>query len=493
MLERPIPPQPAGFAGAGKPLGGGSGRAGWMGAVAAPAAVMLVPVAGYFWYLQHFWVDIIARDEWDVVPLLQALDRGQLTLGMLWAQHYENRMALPYLLILGLAKLSRFDTRWEMVLGGALLVAAFLVLLRIFVGRGKLSAWALTPVAFIWFSWAQSRNILWGFQLAWPLVLVLLCVMVAALSREAPSGRGFALAAVAAAAASISSVSGLFLWPCGLYLLLVRRHCWWARVSWVLITAAVTGVYLYRFQFNQTGASSTGYLTTHMVAAVRFFLLAAGNVVAGMSPHLRGGTSQGTLDELEAAGVVVVLLAVATVAIGIRVARRDPLLHPAIALILFGLIFDLTLVLRLERGILAALPGQYVSYNLTLLTGVWLVTARIWQRSRRPEAALVLAVAGVMILCQVGVGTATGLRDGRLYQADRQTAQDLLANYRIAPPALISSYLHLRWQVVPPRAAFLDHRHLSVFAIPVAAKDRRRGIVPGRRPGPGLGESETNP
>ena len=71
-------------------------------------------------------VDVPFWDQWELVPLLSALDGGTLTFGELWAPHNEHRILIPQLLMLGLASVSAWNTWLERI--ASLVMASGIVL-----------------------------------------------------------------------------------------------------------------------------------------------------------------------------------------------------------------------------------------------------------------------------------------------------------------------------------------------------------------------------
>ena len=65
------------------------------------------------------------------------------------------------------------------------------------------------PVAFLLFSLAQAVNALWGFQMAWNLVLLMITVALFLLDNEPQRWPVFAGAIAAGVVASFSSLQGL--------------------------------------------------------------------------------------------------------------------------------------------------------------------------------------------------------------------------------------------------------------------------------------------
>jgi hypothetical protein len=109
-------------------------------------------------------------DQWELVPLLAADADGSLTFASLWAQHNEHRFLLPRLLMIGLARLTSWDVRAEMV--ASLLIAT--ATLALLVDLLRLSLRPVAPRAVPWvavllsaliFSLSQWENWTWGWQM----------------------------------------------------------------------------------------------------------------------------------------------------------------------------------------------------------------------------------------------------------------------------------------------------------------------------------------
>ena len=54
-----------------------------------------------FWFVHRFAVNTVLYDNWNDVRLISRANAGVLSLGDLWAQHGENRIFVPNLIVLG--------------------------------------------------------------------------------------------------------------------------------------------------------------------------------------------------------------------------------------------------------------------------------------------------------------------------------------------------------------------------------------------------------
>jgi hypothetical protein len=110
------------------------------------------------------------NDDWEMVPLLAADAEGDLTLASLWAQHNEHRLLLPRLVMIGLARITRWDVRAEMVANlffATATLALLLDLLRLSLRRlvPRAVPWMAVLVSALIFSLSQWENWTWGWTL----------------------------------------------------------------------------------------------------------------------------------------------------------------------------------------------------------------------------------------------------------------------------------------------------------------------------------------
>lgn len=277
-------------------------------------------------------VNVPFRDEWTVVPYIQRFRSGDLTLSELWAQHNEHRMAVPRVLILLLASLTRWNLRIEVIVGVVLAVVTYLgvrVLLRQSLGRDDRRLPAATLLcAFLVFSAVQWENWLFGFQLAWFLAvlgLVAAVVGVGAWPSRWPRWTGFAVAIFGALVASMSTLQGLFVWPAVLILLVVQRSI---RRSIVWLFMGATLVTLYFVGFESPGHHPG--LGATLDRPDNYLLYVFRYLAGGLSPPpriARFGSWAGLYETSVAAwttavGVVLVVIFLLTIRAHVR--RRTP-------------------------------------------------------------------------------------------------------------------------------------------------------------------------
>jgi hypothetical protein len=134
-------------------------------------------VVAYLWLIDAYAVNTIFVDQWSDLGLIHQAYSGHLTLSVLWAQHTDNRILFPNLVVLLLAKTTHFNVIDEEFISAFTLMAATALLIVGHRRRSPRTLWILyLPVAILMFSFVQNGDTLWGFQFAWYLVLLALSV-----------------------------------------------------------------------------------------------------------------------------------------------------------------------------------------------------------------------------------------------------------------------------------------------------------------------------
>jgi hypothetical protein len=171
-------------------------------------------------FIHRFAVDVIYGDQWKGVDLIRKLHLGTLTSGDLWAQHNENRILIPNLVVLAIGRTTHYQVLVEDDLSGlTLLVSSALVVLAHRRRSPGMSLIAYCPVVVVLQSYAVVGDALFGFNLSWFLVILALATAVFLADRVDLSRLTKAGALVAAVLGSYSSLQGLLVCPSVLVLL----------------------------------------------------------------------------------------------------------------------------------------------------------------------------------------------------------------------------------------------------------------------------------
>ena len=450
--------------------------------------LVLVPLAVYLLYVVRFGVNVPWQDEWNFVPLLHMALTGHLTLAALWAQHNENRLLFPNLILLGMAGLTHYNVKDEMLASAGLLMVSFGGLGLLYRRHRLGPSWGLVPVAFLVFSLSQNAITLTGFALTWYLVVLGLVVALVALEGLGTHWWALPLAAVGATLASYSALQGLLVWPAMLPYLLRAGTTWVQRAVWTGLAAAAWALYFAGLNLSaqHAGGGHLHFLLHQPLTALRYFVVLVGAVIPSTSAA--HGDGQTILFGLLILGLAAVTLGWTVVTRRVQVDRAVSF---PLALILFGLLFDLfTTVGRASFGVAEATASRYTIYNLDLLAGIYLVLLHWVRREGRgataTAGAVLIGVVATLLVCQVGLSLRYGWLAGVATHSTRLEAADLVVNFDHAPSALIHTYVYAFPSFLPPQVRVLRQYRLSVFATPAARAYAREGLVPGGRLGPSL-------
>jgi hypothetical protein len=324
-----------------------------------------LPVLAYLWLIEHYGVNVIEGDQWDDVTVIRASHVHLFSWGVMWAQHNENRIFFPNLLVVAMSRTTHFNILDEEYLSALMLIGAAMLILSAHKRRAPGIPWLYyVPAVFVIFSFAQFGNTLWGFQMAWFLVLLAFAGTLFLLDRLELNWISYSGAIACAVVGSFSSLQGLLIWPVGIFLLYHRRRSWPWAAGWIASGVASTILYFYNFNQSTLGNGAVKY----PFASLKFFLFALGDVLGFQIQYKKP----------PAGGIVIfgaVVFGLALIAIIRFGIRRDQ--HGAgpigVALILMGLLFAATVTEgRLIFGYWAAGASRYTTFDLLVPLGIYL-------------------------------------------------------------------------------------------------------------------------
>jgi hypothetical protein len=206
----------------------------------------------------RYGVDVPFWDEIAIAGLLEALDRGTLTIGGLFGQHNEHRMLVPRVLQLAVARSVGWDTRVLMWLTQGVLLMMMggcIVLWRRSVSsRAPWALVSLALVSFVLFSPAQHQNLFWGFQICFYIPpACLLTSVILTWARKTMLGPALAAAAALSATATFSLFPGLLAWPLAAGAVLLRyglpsRSTMGKWGLWATCAVGTIGLHFFRYE-----------------------------------------------------------------------------------------------------------------------------------------------------------------------------------------------------------------------------------------------------
>jgi hypothetical protein len=401
-----------------------------------------IPASLYVLFVVHYARNGIYWDEWDsYVPVVDNALHHHVSFSLLWQQNNENRILTPLLLVMVVGGLSHLNDLALIYLGAAFFVACFFLLLMIY---PRYSGKAITPVqtlllGVLWFSIVDTQTALYAFQLNWYLVLLGLMVLLFLLARTPVSPPVLCLAMLVCVFASFSSLQGLFLWPVGLICLLwrvrTRRKLMWSLSLWMAAALVTTFVYFsgYKFGASQTGGGSVSYAEHHLSTTMRYFLVIIGNVYPTSSPQ------QGFH---ELVGLLILLGALFVIVLSIATWRHSTSLPLPLALVVFGLLFDLSVAVgRASIAAFAGVPNRYSMPNLLILIALsvtafvqpWSAPGHRSNRQALDARFLVTLAVCVAVAGQAILATQSGIQSAGAWRARIEAGDAVVVNLNTIP------------------------------------------------------------
>ena len=454
----------------------------WM----VPTATVIgyaIPAVAYLWMIQIYGVNVIYWDQWDDVALIGHASSGTLHLSTLWSQHYENRIFFPNLIVLALAYTTHFNVVTEEYLSALMAVGATALIICAHKRRSPQRRWIwYCPVAFLMLSFAQAGNALWGFQMAWYLVLLMVALALFLLDYEPLRWPVFGCAVAAAVVASFSSLQGLLVWPAGLLLIYLRRRPRHLVLVWIGSAVLAGVLYFLDFNFNDSQRARTNptFLLT-------FFVRVVGDIVGEARP-----------------GVLVTLFGSVLIATAIWVLVRFAIRERtssggrpfALSLVLFGVLFS-ALTAYGRSGFYTVgvdVEDRYTVFAIFVLVGLYLglLDPAAASEPRSPEhgarsptrslgrqwhafsdlpftLARGVGVAGIVLT--VTFGTGNGISMAREIRQTRLYVGQVTVRARQYPDSVVDSlYFGKSAQFIRPLITIAKDHDLSLFGGDDAAK-----------------------
>jgi hypothetical protein len=448
---------------------------------------LAAPVVAYFWFIGNYAVNVIYYDSWSDIFLIA-------NESSLWAQHNENRLLFPNILVLLQSDTTHFNIVFEEFLSGAMLVAATGLFIGAHKRRSPSTPWLYyCPVVLVMLSFVQAGNTLWGFQLAWYLVILAFAATIFIIDRPTLTRIELLAAIVVAVVGSFSSLQGLLIWPVGLVLLWHRRRTRGFLYAWSA-SAVITGaLYFYGFDFGSTH-SDTSYLLSNPIAGVRTFFFVIGDVFGGKITDNNGAfipnAPQASVSIVILLGIVLFAIAVWVIVVyGLR--RDDASGRPVgVVMVVFGILYVLTIVVgRTSPSPTSGGASRYTTFTLLIVAGCYLsLLSRPRARTRTPErrqpeltTKSTYLIVRWTLLCAVCLlvvlGSLVGIDFGRYWHQREEVMADVTVNLDKVSDQTVDAYVAPGGaQYVRPGARIASNLHLSLFATSAVSHYSKVGL-----------------
>jgi hypothetical protein len=378
------------------------------------ALLALLPLLYVVRMCVRLHVDVPFWDEWGLVPRLDHLYSGTLSVADFWGQHNEHRPLFPVVVMLALARLSGWNTGWEVAVNIVLGVAIFGVfcvyLLTAWRAHGGAPLWLLPVISALVFSPVQWENWTWGWELL-AFMSVLASVLGAYFVASGQRRGAFAGALACGVVTTYSWGSGLLYWvaqPPGVWFGGGARRTFRLAI-WTVVAAVTIATYFYDFHRPPMPSMLLNFTSLAAVwQLARYWLAYLGAPIAW--------TSLPT-------AIAVGALAVATftaLAIHLRHRRAEPVfLFPfTVGLQVFGTA-AVTALARAWMGVDQAMSSRYTTVTIPLWCAIVCLFA-LWRTTWRPGvSSRVFTVAAAGLLAVMLYGVASSARAGVVHAAGR--------------------------------------------------------------------------
>ncbi|MBI2217419.1 MAG: hypothetical protein HYU51_08985 [Candidatus Rokubacteria bacterium] len=411
------------------------------------------------------------EDHWDMVPLLERDATGTLTLGDLWAQQNEHRYVIPWVIMLGLARVTRWNILAELMLNVAFSLAA-VALLALLVRRTcrerapALIPWLVLCASLMTFSLVKWEN--WLKSMSQPAFLSALaaCVTVFVLARRGPTPAGAVLAMLAAGAGVLSFANGLILLVVVPVAIALDPRAAAARRAWLALSTLALGV-------GVTALYLTGFEHPPKHPSPSLFLGHPGDFGVYLLAYLGAPLGWPALGPSIAWGLAgLVALGAASWWLWFRVpaSRADVLPWLMLTLYVLGSA-AMTGAGRLGAGVSQALASRYTTISTFHWIGVAVVAALATVSlidTRRLSSRVRVATLAVAIVALVAASAsyaAVWVRTNPWVEALEWIngwALECVQHYRDAPDGCLG-VIHTDAGLVRQRAAQLDRLALGPF------------------------------
>jgi hypothetical protein len=431
-----------------------------------PALIPVLILAGN---VAKYHVDVPFWDQWNFVPLLGQSYEGGIAFRDLWAQHNEHRLLFPRLIMLGLARASRYNVVWELVVILLLAATTFFLLCRQFIKAAGASGfsglpWALPVFSLLVFTLGQAENWLWGWQIQIFLNVLAAVAGLSLLGRREFRWVQFWPAAGLGVLATYSFANGLVFWPLGFLALLLapptnKKHKAWALAAWTAVTAAVAVSYFYRFRYQSPSGRPWSYFLSRPGEYILYLLKFLGRPVINYEAYAL------------AIGLIGLLLFGAFSFLSLRDRRAEaPAFLPFILFGLYSIGCGLfTGVGRVGFGSAQAMSGRYVPFSALLWVSnfafLYALARQVRDRMRaRPMKAFALAGIGVISFLLVFGIARTSYRVGyRVFKSYHSRMSAARAELGRGEDKQVLLNLYIDPDYVRRGAEILKRHKLSVF------------------------------
>lgn len=282
--------------------------------IALAAAFCVLPFALNLWILHRYGLNVHKGDEWVIGLFLSKLVTGSISPGDLLLQANESRIALPRVILAGLAYFTSWDTRFEVLLA-QIFVAVTAAILLVVSRRTLRLPWSATLLlgavsAMLLASPAQTENLLWGIQIIVVMPALFLAAAALVATSRMPFTQQVLVQALLVVAATFSYANGMTLWVLVPLMWLGRwrdlSNRYRVRIAGIWIACALSVSWLYFSDYSSPNPASFGAAASDPLGTLRILAMWIGAPLTwGDASRAQSALALGTFTALAAVAIAI--------------------------------------------------------------------------------------------------------------------------------------------------------------------------------------------
>lgn len=343
-------------------------------------SIFFTPALLCLLYIAYFGVNIPYWDQWEFVFLLERHFAGELHLDNFTALHNEHRLFFPRLMMFLLFLITEYNILAELYLNWLLLVSSVMLLLYSYFSIEKHNSYktyfVLLPLLFLAFGFQQWENLLWGWQIAIFLALLMFISTFYFLFYGIEKQRYFIFALLTAFIGSFSFGNTLSIWGIGGGLLIWLAykqkllHSKSMRVKffiWGISFLLVLSLYFYNFNLHSAHSGEIGHFSFSQYFI--YILSFLGNVLA--TPDFQSFALY--------IGAMIIIASFYALYLFFRLNKIEAYHVISTALIIFMLLsVSLIAIGRAEFGVEQAFSSRYTTFTTFGILGIFIILFTHW-------------------------------------------------------------------------------------------------------------------
>lgn len=416
-------------------------------------------------------VNIPYWDQWEFVTVLESFHNGQLSFQNLIYQQNESRLFFPRLIFIGLAQLTRWDVRYEMLV---IFLLACLTSFNIY----RLNRWTVRGSEIkgllifflsnlLIFAPIQHENWLWGIQLIVfvPIACVTTCIVVS--YSKLSSIAKFIICAFLCTISTFSYANGIVAWVIVFPVLAISKSWKWKDLfnqklllgGWIACFIGNFVLYFHNYQ-KPTHHPSFIYGVEYPLKALNFF-------AAFIGSPFRFGIQKGDLLLATTVGLILIVLFIGS-NIYILFLTKTNLAYETIGWQVIGSYTGISALIttlgRVGFGVEQSLASRYTTFSLYMTISVAHLIAIILNDLNNRDALkeqrlwidrALSALLGIFLLMHLVTSVLSAQHMNAIKQ-ERLRAKACLLLMNIAPAECLTTKLYPSLEELKRRATFLD-------------------------------------